>query len=101
MRTYYAVSAVLTLAFSLCAGCGKREISLPGEKPVYAVSCDKSLDDCYAGAQMLCNGPYEAITTPLPGKKGMPGDFGWVDTAGEQQDLGSGGGTFSIRIRCK
>ncbi|MCL1985012.1 MAG: hypothetical protein FWG59_00995 [Betaproteobacteria bacterium] len=97
----YSLLTVLAFSLLLCAGCGKREISLPGDTPVYTVSCDNTLDDCYTGAKMLCNGPYELASTPLPGKKATLGSFGWVDSSGEQQDLGSGGGRFSIRIRCK
>jgi len=96
-----SILAVLALGLLLCAGCGSRAVSLPGEAPVYTISCDNSLDDCYKGATMLCNGPYEPVAEPLPGKKAAPGSFGWVDTSGEQQDLGSGGGKYSIRIRCK
>ena len=97
----YAMLAIPALGALLCAGCGKREISLPGDTPVYTISCDNTPDDCYAGAKTLCNGPYEPVTAPLPGKKAAPGSFGWVDSSGAQQDLGSGGGKYSIRIRCK
>ena len=65
----YAVLVILALGLLLCAGCGKREISLPGDTPVYTISCDNTLDDCYAGAQTLCNGPYEPITQACPVKK--------------------------------
>jgi hypothetical protein len=92
---------VLALGLLLCAGCGKRAISLPGDAPVYTISCDNSLDDCHAGAKMLCNGPYEPVAKSLPDKKTAPGSFGWVDMAGDQQDLGGSGGKYSIRIRCK
>jgi hypothetical protein len=95
------ILTVLALGLLLCAGCGTRAVSLPGEMPVYTISCDNSLDDCYAGAKMLCNGAYEPITEPLQGKQAAPGSFGWVDTSGGQQDIGSGGGKYSIRIRCK
>ena len=100
MRMYF-ILAVPALGVLLCAGCGTREISLPGDTAVYTISCDNTLDDCYAGAKTLCNGPYAPVAEPLPGKKAAPGSFGWVDSAGEQQDLGSGGGRYSIRIRCK
>jgi len=92
---------VLTLSLLLCAGCGTSKLSLPGEAPVYTISCDRSLDDCHAGAQTLCNGPYELTTGPAAGKQAAPGSFGWVDASGAQQDAGSGGGKYSIRIRCK
>ena len=95
------ILTVLALAFLLCAGCGNRAVSLPGETPVYTISCDDSLDGCHAGAATLCNGSYESITEPLPGKKTSPGRFGWVDSSGAQQDLGSGSGKYAIRIRCK
>ena len=92
----------LTLGLLLCAGCGTRKISLPGEAPVYTISCDRSLDDCHAGAQTLCNGPYEPVAGPsAPSRNTAPGSFGWVDVSGTQQDAGSGGGKYSIRIRCK
>ena len=97
----YSILAASALGVLLCAGCGARTVSLPGERPVYTISCDNSLDDCHAGAKTLCNGPYEGVSEILPGKKAAPGSFGWVDNAGEQQDLGSGGGKYSIRIRCK
>ena len=97
----YAILAVLALGALLCAGCGTRAVSLPGDTPVYTISCDTHPDDCYAGAKTLCNGSYEAVTEPLPGKNVAPGSFGWVDSSGEQQDIGSGGGKYSIRIRCK
>ena len=97
----YSILAFLAFGLLLCAGCGQRAISLPGVTPVYTISCDSTPDDCYAGAQTLCNGPYEPITEPLPGKKAAFGSFGWVDSSGEQQDIGSGGGKYSIRIRCK
>jgi hypothetical protein len=92
---------LLTLGLLLCAGCGTNKVSLPGEAPVYTISCDHSPDDCHAGAQTLCNGPYESVTATAPGKKTAPGSFGWVDTAGDQQDSGSSGGKYTIRIRCK
>ena len=96
------ISILTVLALGLlCAGCGTRTVSLPGEAPVYTIGCDNNPDDCHAGATMLCNGPYESVTEPLPGKKATLGSFGWVDTSGEQQDIGSGGGRYSIRIRCK
>ena len=100
MRIYF-ILAVLALGLLLCAGCGTKAMSLPGETPVYTISCDNTPDDCFVGAKTLCNGPYESVTEPLPGKKAAPGSFGWVDSSGEQQDLGSGGGKYSIRIRCK
>ncbi|MDR2695556.1 MAG: hypothetical protein LBC79_04165 [Deltaproteobacteria bacterium] len=91
---------VLALGLLLCAGCGKQTVSLPGETPVYTVSCDRTPDDCHVGAQTLCNGPYEAISA-APDKKAAPGSFGWVAASGEQQDSGSGGGRYTLRIRCK
>ena len=97
----YVILAVLALGLPLCVGCGSKAISLPGEMPVYTISCDHTLDDCHAGARSLCNGPYEQTIEPVLGKKTAPGSFGWVDSAGEQQDLGSGGGKYSLRIRCK
>ena len=92
---------LLTLGLLLCAGCGTSKVAMPGETPVYTISCDRSPDDCYAGAQTLCNGPYEPVTLTAPNKKTAPSSFGWVDTSGEQQDAGSGGGRYTIRIRCK
>ena len=97
----YSMLTILALGFLLCAGCGKREVSLPNDTPVYTISCDNTLDDCYEGAKTLCNGSYESVAESLPGKKTSLGRFGWVDSSGEQQDLGSGGGKYSIRIRCK
>jgi len=98
------ISMLTVLAFGLllCAGCAKGGVSLPGDTPVYTVSCDNSLDDCHTGARTLCNGPYDLESgTVTDGKKTAPGSFGWVDTAGQQQDSGSSGGRYSIRIRCK
>ena len=93
---------VLALGLLLCAGCGQSKVSLPGEAPVYTISCDHSLDDCHAGAQTLCNGSYEPVTaSSAPNKKTAPGSFGWVDASGAQQDSGSSGGKYSIRVRCK
>ena len=93
--------AILAFSLMLCAGCAKGGLSLPGETPVYTVSCDNSLDDCHTGAYLLCNGPYEIEAEPLShGRKAVPGSFGWVDTAGQQQDVGNSG-KYSIRIRCK
>jgi hypothetical protein len=97
----YSTLAVLALGLLLCAGCGKMQVSLPGETPMYVVSCDHSLDDCHEGARTLCGGPYESVSEDLPGKKAGPGSFGWVGASGEQQDLGSGSGKYSIRIRCR
>jgi len=88
------------LGLLLCAGCGTNKISLPGEAPVYTISCDHSLDDCHAGAQTLCSGPYEPVTAAPTGKTAA-GSFGWVDASGAQQDYGNSGGKYSIRIRCK
>jgi hypothetical protein len=100
MRIFMLMMPALGLL--LCAGCGTSKVTLPGETPVYTISCDRSLDDCHAGAQTLCNGPYEPVAESFaPGKKTAPGSFGWVDTSGEQQDSGSGSGKYSIRIRCK
>ena len=97
-----SILTVLAFGLLLCAGCGKNEVVLPGDtSAMYTISCDNTLDDCHAGARTLCNGPYESVTEALPGKKSAPASFGWVDSEGEQQDLGSGGGKFSIRIRCK
>ena len=93
--------AILALGLLLCAGCGKQAVSLPGEAPVYTITCDRSPDDCHVGAQTLCNGSYEAISSAAPEKKTAPGSFGWVSAAGEQQDSGSSGGKYSLRIRCK
>ena len=98
------ISLLTVLAFGLllCVGCGKSQVSLPGDTSVvYTISCDATLDDCHAGARTLCNGPYEPVTEPSPGKKTAFGSFGWVGPSGEQQDLGSGGGKYSLRIRCK
>jgi hypothetical protein len=93
---------LLTLGLLLCAGCGPAKVAMPGETPVYTISCDRSPDDCHAGAQTLCNGPYESVTaTAATGKKNTLGSFGWVDASGEQQDSGSSGGKYTIRIRCK
>jgi len=92
---------ILALGLLLCVGCGKRVVSLPGDTPVYTISCDNVLDDCYTGAKTLCNGPYEPVNDPLGNRKTGAGSFGWVDSSGQQQDLGSGGGKYSIRIRCK
>ena len=93
---------VLALGLPLCAGCGSGKVSLPGESPVYTISCDRSLDDCHAGAQTLCNGSYEPVAeSSAPGKQTAPGSFGWVDASGEQQDSGNSGGKYSIRIRCR
>ena len=97
----YSMLAVLAFGLLFCGGCGKARVSLPGETPVYTISCDNTLDDCYVGAQTLCNGPYEHATALPDEKKTAPGSFGWVDAAGQQQDAGSGGGRYSIRIRCK
>jgi len=92
---------ILAFGLLLCAGCAKK-VSLPGETPVYTVSCDNSLDDCHVGARTLCNGAYQLETgSATDDKKTTPGSFGWVDTAGQQQDSGSSGGKYSIRIRCK
>ena len=91
---------VLALGLLLCAGCGNRVVSLPGETPVYTISCDRSPEDCLVGAQTLCNGPYEAVGGSSE-KKTAPGSFGWVAASGAQQDSGSSGGRYSIRIRCK
>ena len=90
------------LGLLLCAGCGTSKVAVPGETPVYTISCDRSPDDCHTGAQTLCNGPYEIATgSDSPDKKTVPGSFGWVDTSGAQQDSGSGGGKYTLRIRCK
>jgi hypothetical protein len=94
--------AVLASALLLCAGCGKGAVSLPGETPVYTISCDNTLEDCFAGATMLCGGPYEPAGGFVPGgKTPAPGSFGWVDTEGKQQAAGGSGGTYTIRIRCR
>ena len=86
----------------LCAGCGKDVVSLPGETPVYTVSCDNTLDDCLAGAQTLCGGPYEPVSGLVAdGKLPAPGSIGWVDMEGRQQAAGGSGGKYSIRIRCR
>jgi len=96
------ILTVLALGLLLCAGCAKGKISMPGDTPVYTVSSDNSLDDCHTGAQTLCNGPYELESGSVTdSKKTAPGSFGWVDVAGQQQDSGSSGGRYSIRIRCK
>jgi len=98
----FLLMVVLAFGILLCAGCGKSQVSLPGDTSVvYTISCDNTLDDCHTGARTLCNGPYEAVTEPSPGKKAAFGSFGWVGPSGEQQDLGSGGGKYSLRIRCK
>ena len=98
----YSILAVLVFGLLLCAGCGKARVSLPGETPVYTISCDNTLDDCHVGARTLCNGPYEPVTGTLSDEKRMAhGSFGWVDASGQQQDVGSGGGRYSIRILCK
>ena len=100
MRT--AMLMIPALGLLLCAGCGSRQISMPGEAPMYTITCDHSLDDCHAGAHQLCNGPYEPVTgSSEPGRKTAPGSFGWVDASGAQQESGSSGGKYSIRIRCK
>ena len=97
-----AMLTVPAMWLLLCAGCATSKLTLPGETPVYTISCDRSLDDCHAGAQTLCNGPYEPVTaSAAPDKKTAPGSFGWVDASGEQMDSGSSGGKYSIRIRCK
>jgi hypothetical protein len=95
--------AVLTSGLLLCTGCGTGGVTLPGETPVYTISCDHSLDDCYAGAQTLCGGPYEPASGPASDGRKMaaPGSFGWVDSAGNQHDAGGSSGKYSIRIRCK
>ena len=98
------ISMLTVLAFGLllCAGCMKGGVSLPGDTPVYTVSCDNSLDDCHVGARTLCNGPYAIEAgSASDGQKTAPGSFGWVDTSGQQQDAGSSSGRYSIRIRCK
>ena len=93
---------LLAFGLLLCAGCLKGGVSLPGDTPVYAISCDNNLDDCHAGARTLCNGSYELETGSVSeGKKTAPGSFGWVDATGQQQDAGSSGGKYSLRIRCK
>ena len=98
----YSILAVLMFGLLSCAGCGTAKVSLPGETPVYTISCDNSPDDCYVGAQTLCNGPYEFVTGILPGEsRAAPGSFGWVDPSGQQQDIGGSGGRYSIRIRCR
>ena len=95
------LSLIIVLFLALGAGCGGRHVSMPGETPVYTISCDNSLEDCYSGAQQLCGGAYELETAPLTGKPSAAGSFGWVDTKGDQHDMGGVGGKHSIRIRCK
>jgi hypothetical protein len=97
-----ALLTLLTFGLLLCAGCAKKGVSLPGETPVYTISCDNTLDDCHVGARTLCNGPYTLETgSETQDKKTAPGSFGWVDAAGQQQDAGTSGGKYAIRIRCK
>ena len=94
---------ILAFGLLLCAGCARGGISLQDETPVYTVSCDNSPDDCHAGARTLCGGPYEMEDGSPPSAdtgRTLSG-FGWVDVSGRQQDSGSGGGRYSIRIRCK
>ena len=99
MRLYLVLMIVFFSVILL--GCGGRKVSFPGETPVYTISCDNTLEDCYAGAQQLCGGAYELETEPLTGKVSAPGSFGWVDVSGEQHDAGGVGGKYSIRIRCR
>lgn len=90
-----AVTALL-----LCSACGGRTVvSVPGDT-LYTVSCDNDPNDCRVGAQTLCAGPYELVSNSGGEGKKRVGNFGWVDTDGEQSDVGSGGGRYSIRIRC-
>jgi hypothetical protein len=101
MRSY-AMPAVLASSLLLCAGCGKDAVTLPGETPVYTISCDNVLEECLAGAKVLCGGPYEAVSgLAADGKTPMPGSFGWVDTTGKQQAAGGSSGKYTIRIRCR
>jgi hypothetical protein len=100
MRTLLLV-AIPALPLLMCAGCGSGKISLPGDAPVYTISCDNDPGDCYAGAQTLCGGAYEAAGGERRGEDGRAGNFGWVGTDGSQLEAGSGGGRYSIRIRCK
>ncbi|MDR0466944.1 MAG: hypothetical protein LBH94_06265 [Deltaproteobacteria bacterium] len=95
--------AILASGLLLCAGCGK-DVVLPGEEAaVYTISCERGLDDCYAGAQALCGGSYAPVggSSSDAGKKAAPGSFGWVDAVGQQHEGGGSGGQYSIRIRCQ
>ena len=85
----------------LCSACGSKNISMPGEKPVYTVTCDNKPEDCHAGAQSLCGGPYTPETRSTWAKQRAADSFGWVEPNGEQAEIGSGGGRYSIRIRCE
>jgi len=98
----HAMPVILASCLLLCAGCGPSGLTLPGETPIYTISCDNILEECLAGAKTLCGGPYDPVSGfSADGKTPAPGSFGWVDTAGRQQAAGGSSGKYTIRIRCR